>query len=1054
MGDIKIGDLKFGVQVDGKDFVKGNKELKGGVQSLDGDMKKAAGGALALATGMKAVTKEALTLGTVFKFLGLGSVIAGVLTFGKSLFQLGSNLEETNSKFDTVFSGIEDKARATFEAMGEANGRSNLQLLSMAATLGSVTKALGFTTEDALRLSSAYTQLAVDLASFNNISDEQASLALKGALTGEYESLKTLGIVLNDTLIKQEAYRLGIAKVGTELTQQQKALAVTAVLTKNTADAQGDAIRTAGSFANQMKALGAVMTNAMATAGQSIAKDTAGLLGSIGDFIKKYGVSVISTIVQTATSVGKALFSIYQTVNIITKAVVTLFQGMFKSNDTAAATSTKNQLGLFQIFALGIQALAFAIGQIFRGIATGVLYIGNYAQGIFRGMANSGAEAVDLIFAGFKGMGNAVVGVFKSVGVSVINGLKKIANGAIKVLNGAIDGLNSVPGVNIGKVAEITLTPNVSIGGAISDAFKATRAAGTALSQSFSEAAAPDFAQANQAIDDFKVDTDVAFNSILDSYDSMVTENAKSAEYEAENLEGLSDLYGKYGDAAEGAGKKAGGGSGSAADAAAEAAEKIAEAEKEKLEEIKKASQDATAAIEKNQNDQLAAVKERALAEALTEEQLQAEIDKINQDALGSKISSIQADIQKVQEAFDQKLISEELYNAGRTELIKQMDQLNQESLDKQLEAQQKLREETEAKIDLISEEYDKYAQGIEDTTAKIEELKQKSAEFLDEIKDKIKDVVGEINELNDSFQTDVAEQVVEANEKIVALTKELNDEIAKKGQIQDQEELQKQDEVIAKKEEELKAQQALIASAEELLAQGLLTQEAIDEAKRKSTLNAIQLKAEEFLAEKAILEERKAILDAFNEGTAVDLTAIKDEKNLELAEELTAKKAQIDQELALVQQQQIDIQNAWIQGAAAIEAVNDQLIASLDQKYKALAARIKASLDAARSASSTGGVAGIQAQTGGQFKDGGFTGVGPTNEVAGVVHRGEFVASARLVRNNRELFKQLDYIQRKGYQGGGEVTNNNQKTISFNPTVTHQVGLAAVLKQARGYIR
>ncbi len=106
------------------------------------------------------------------------------------------------------------------------------------STTGAILKPLGFATEDALDLSEAITRLSIDIASFNNVSDEQANNALNRALTGEREALKSLGIAINETDIKNEYLRLGFKLTGDELSKQGKALATLSLLYKQTADAQ------------------------------------------------------------------------------------------------------------------------------------------------------------------------------------------------------------------------------------------------------------------------------------------------------------------------------------------------------------------------------------------------------------------------------------------------------------------------------------------------------------------------------------------------------------------------------------------------------------------------------------------------------------------------------------------------------------------------------------------------------------------------------------------------------------------------------------------------
>lgn len=59
-------------------------------------------------------------------------------------------------------------------------------------------------------MSEMMTSLSYDLASFNNLADEDAFNKLRSGLMGETEGLKSMGIVLNDTAIKQSMLQMGI----------------------------------------------------------------------------------------------------------------------------------------------------------------------------------------------------------------------------------------------------------------------------------------------------------------------------------------------------------------------------------------------------------------------------------------------------------------------------------------------------------------------------------------------------------------------------------------------------------------------------------------------------------------------------------------------------------------------------------------------------------------------------------------------------------------------------------------------------------------------------
>lgn len=120
-----------------------------------------------------------------------------------------------------------------------------------------------------------------------------------------------------------------------------------------------------------------------------------------------------------------------------------------------------------------------------------------------------------------------------------------------------------------------------------------------------------------------------------------------------------------------------------------------AEAEKEKLEVIQKAAQAANDAVEKSQSDRTTAAKQRAIAEKWTEEKLRTEIDKIQGDGLKKRIENTNVELADLEQAYAQKEIAEEEYNSRRRELTQQMRSLTEESLDKEIEAQRRVADES-----------------------------------------------------------------------------------------------------------------------------------------------------------------------------------------------------------------------------------------------------------------------------------------------------------------------------------------------------------------------
>ncbi|MBR4111857.1 MAG: hypothetical protein IKK53_02365 [Ruminiclostridium sp.] len=179
--------------------------------------------------------------------LGLGNII-------KESLSSAMNAVESESLFEVSLGDYANKARAWSEEMSSALGLDGYALRKNLGTLYNMTTSMGLTKDKAYELSTGLTALAEDMASFYNLSSEEAFAKLRSGITGEAEPLKAIGILLNETAVEQAAYRHGIAETGTVLTDQQKVLARYAAILGQTANAQGDLARTMDSPANQLRA--------------------------------------------------------------------------------------------------------------------------------------------------------------------------------------------------------------------------------------------------------------------------------------------------------------------------------------------------------------------------------------------------------------------------------------------------------------------------------------------------------------------------------------------------------------------------------------------------------------------------------------------------------------------------------------------------------------------------------------------------------------------------------------------------------------------------------
>lgn len=119
---------------------------------------------------------------------------------------------------------------------------------------------MGDTADRAAVMSQQLTQLGYDIASFYNISVEDAMLKLQSGMAGELEPLRRLGWDLSNARMQLEATNMGIDKSVQEMTQAEKvALRYHLIMTQVT-QTHGDMARTIASPANQLRVLRAQLS--------------------------------------------------------------------------------------------------------------------------------------------------------------------------------------------------------------------------------------------------------------------------------------------------------------------------------------------------------------------------------------------------------------------------------------------------------------------------------------------------------------------------------------------------------------------------------------------------------------------------------------------------------------------------------------------------------------------------------------------------------------------------------------------------------------------------
>lgn len=286
---------------------------------------------------------------------GVGIAVAGAFL---PAIKAASDLQETMGKFSVVFGDNSEAMKKWSNDFAKHIGRSKNSVASFLSEAADLFIPIGFDQATAEEMSKDLAKLAIDLASFNNETDEQAFQNLTAALMGSSETVKRYGSIVNETAIKQLAFQEGFDPKN--LTEMQKVQLRFKKILQDTTAAQGDAERTAGGYANQVKALKATIEDTKATIGEALLPAMTKLVAKTKENAEGFGEwaeeneSTIQTVAKLgagAIILGGTLVTLGAAANVLSIAVRLL------NTDMATLKLTASRLGVSIAF-LAIAAAA------------------------------------------------------------------------------------------------------------------------------------------------------------------------------------------------------------------------------------------------------------------------------------------------------------------------------------------------------------------------------------------------------------------------------------------------------------------------------------------------------------------------------------------------------------------------------------------------------------------------------------------------------------------------------------------------------------------------
>lgn len=287
--DLVVNQEKFNKQLNGVKKAgegAGKKLSKAFSKPFSSIKKEAASAEASVGKSFSGITSMAKKAGGV---MAAAFAVRKLVDFGKECLELGSDLAEVQNVVDVTFPAMTAQIDAFAKSAASSFGLSETMAKKYTGTFGAMAKSFGFSEQQAAGMSTALTGLTGDVASFYNLSQDEAYTKLKSVFTGETESLKDLGVVMTQTALDAYAMSNGYGKVTAKMSEAEKVGLRYAFVQDKLQAAQGDFARTSDSWANQTKVLKLQVESLKATIGQGLINLFTPIIWVVNALIGKLG---------------------------------------------------------------------------------------------------------------------------------------------------------------------------------------------------------------------------------------------------------------------------------------------------------------------------------------------------------------------------------------------------------------------------------------------------------------------------------------------------------------------------------------------------------------------------------------------------------------------------------------------------------------------------------------------------------------------------------------------------------------------------------------------
>src|SRR5262245_46510743 len=211
-----------------------------------------------------------------------GIALGAVTLFGKGAADAASDVEQAFGGLESVFGDQADAAKNLARSASTDVGLATADYANLATILASQLKGMGTAADELLPKTDQLIDLGADLAATYGGTTADAVAAVSSLLRGERDPIERYGVAIKQADINARLAAEGLDKLtGPALTQAQ-AQATLAILTEQTADAQGGFARETDTAAHAQQVANAQWTNAQAALGEALLPAVVAVSTAIG----------------------------------------------------------------------------------------------------------------------------------------------------------------------------------------------------------------------------------------------------------------------------------------------------------------------------------------------------------------------------------------------------------------------------------------------------------------------------------------------------------------------------------------------------------------------------------------------------------------------------------------------------------------------------------------------------------------------------------------------------------------------------------------------------